>query len=117
MIAPGVQGNVTFATSRPIRADQAMPILEMLLSWTNNTLVWGEGRYTVVPVKDAVAGKLTPRLGPPGLGKGYEVRVFPLRYISPKEMEKLLKPTRAAMPSFRWIPRAACSCSPGRRRS
>ena len=92
VIAPGVQGNVTFATSRPIRADQAMPILEMLLSWTNNTLVWGEGRYTVVPVKDAVAGKLTPRLWPPGLGKGYEVRVFPLRYISPKEMEKLLKP-------------------------
>jgi general secretion pathway protein D len=92
VIAPGVQGNVTFSTSKPIKDDQAMPILEMLLSWTNNTLVWGDGRYTVVPVKDAIAGKLTPRLGPPGIGKGYNVRVFPLRFISPKEMEKLLKP-------------------------
>ena len=92
VIAPGVQGNVTFSTSKPIKDDQAMPILEMLLSWTNNTLVWGDGRYTVVPVKDAISGKLTPRLGPPGIGKGYNVRVFPLRFISPKEMEKLLKP-------------------------
>jgi general secretion pathway protein D len=117
VIAPGVQGNVTFSTSRPIKADQAMPILEMLLSWTNNTLVWGDGRYTVVPVKDAIAGKLTPRLGPPALGKGYEVRVFPLRYISPKEMEKLLKPYARRMPSSRWIPRAACSCWPARRRN
>jgi general secretion pathway protein D len=92
VIAPGVQGNVTFSTSKPIRAEQAMPILEMLLSWTNNTLVWGDGRYTVLPVKDAISGKLTPRVGPIGQGKGYEVRVFPLRYIAPKEMEKLLKP-------------------------
>ena len=92
VIAPGVQGNVTFSTSKPIKDTQAMPILEMLLSWTNNTLVWGDGRYTVVPVKDAISGKLTPRLGPPGIGKGYNVRVFPLRFISPKEMEKLLKP-------------------------
>ena len=91
-IAPNVTGNVTFSTSRPITPEQALPILEMLLSWTNNALVRKEGRYEVLPVKDAIPGNLTPRIAPPNLAKGYEVRVFPLKYISATEMQKLLKP-------------------------
>ena len=69
-----------------------MPILEMLLSWTNNALVRKEGRYEVLPVKDAIPGNLTPRIAPPKLAMGYEMRVFPLKYISATEMQKLLKP-------------------------
>ena len=91
-IAPNVTGNVTFSTSRPITSEQAMPILEMLLAWTNNALVRKEGRYEVLPVKEAIPGNLTPRIAPPNLAKGYEVRVFPLKYISATEMQKLLKP-------------------------
>ena len=91
-IAPNVTGNVTFSTSRPITPEQAMPILEMLLGWTNNTLIKKEGRYEVLPVKDAIAGNLTPRIAPPNIAKGYEVRVFPLKYIAATEMQKLLKP-------------------------
>ena len=91
-IAPSVTGNVTFSTSKPITPEQAMPILEMLLSWTNNTLVRKDGRYEVVPVKDAIPGNLTPRIAPPNIAKGYEVRVFPLKYISATEMQKLIKP-------------------------
>ena len=91
-IAPTVTGNVTFSTARPITAEQAMPILEMLLGWTNNTLVRKEGRYEVVPIKDAIPGNLTPRIAPPHLAQGYEVRAYPLRYISATEMQKLLKP-------------------------
>jgi general secretion pathway protein D len=91
-IAPNVTGNVTFSTSRPITPEQAMPILEMLLSWTNNALVRKEGRYEVLPVKDAIPGNLTPRIAPPKLAMGYETRVFPLKYISATEMQKLLKP-------------------------
>lgn len=91
IIAPNVGGNVTFSTSRPIRADQAMSVLETLLSWTGNTLVYESGRYTVLQLKDALPGKLTPRFG--GVeGRGYEVRVFPLRYVSPTQMANLLKP-------------------------
>ena len=37
-------------------------------------------------------GNLTPRLASPKLADGYEVRVFPLRYVSPSEMAKLLTP-------------------------
>jgi general secretion pathway protein D len=91
-IAPNVGGNVSFSTAKPIRADQAMSVLEMLLSWTGNTVIYKDGRYTVLQIKDALPGNLTPRISPPNLARGYEVRVFPLRYVSPSEMAKLLKP-------------------------
>ncbi len=91
-VAPNVTGNVTFSTSKPITPEQAMPILEMLLSWTNNTLVRKDGRYEVLPVKDAIPGNLTPRIAPPNLAQGYEVRVYPLKYVAATEMQKLLKP-------------------------
>ncbi len=91
-IAPNVGGNVSFSTSKPIRADQAMSVLEMLLSWTGNTLIYKDGRYTVLQIKDALPGNLAPRIAPPNMARGYEVRVFPLRYVSPSEMAKVLKP-------------------------
>ncbi len=91
-IAPNVTGNVTFSTAKPITPAQAMPILQMLLSWTNNALIFKEGRYAVVPVKDAIPGNLTPRIAPAAAAMGYEVRAFPLKYISATQMQKLLKP-------------------------
>ncbi len=90
-IAPNVSGNVTYSTSRPIRREDAMPVLEMLLSWTGNALVREGGRYTVLQAKDAIPGKLTPRIGA-SQQPGYGLRIFPLEYISPSEMAKLLKP-------------------------
>lgn len=92
VIAPGVQGSVTFATSKPISADQAMGVLEMLLAWNNATLVHTNGRWTVLPIAQALPGNLTPRIGPADAARGYEVRVVPLQFISATEMEKLLKP-------------------------
>ena len=92
VIAPGVSGQVTFATAKPIRTDQVMAVLEMLLAWNNATLVYTEGRYNVVPIGQAVKGKLTPRTDAVVDGLGFQVRAFPLRYISAAEMEKLLKP-------------------------
>jgi general secretion pathway protein D len=92
VIAPGVQGNVTFSTARPMRADQALSILEMLLRWNNATLVWEDGRYTVLPVGQAIPGNLTPRMGDPKKARGYEIRAVPLQYISAVEMERVLKP-------------------------
>ncbi|MGB8717546.1 MAG: type II secretion system secretin GspD [Rhodanobacteraceae bacterium] len=92
IIAPGVNGNVSYSTAQPVRTEDAMPILETLLGWTNNTLIFKNGRYTVLPIKQAIPGNLTPRLAPAQVAKGYEVRIFPLHYISPSEMQKLLKP-------------------------
>ncbi|HEU4665617.1 MAG TPA: type II secretion system secretin GspD [Dokdonella sp.] len=90
-IAPNVGGNVTYSTSRPIRREDAMAVLEMLLSWTGNAMVREGGRYTVLQSKDAIAGKLTPRIGATQQ-PGYALRIYPLKYVSPSEMAKLLKP-------------------------
>ncbi len=91
-IVPGVQGNVSFSTSEPVDSSQAIPILETLLSWTNNALVQRDGRYVVMPAKDAVAGNLVPSLNAVAPQAGLQARLFPLRFISANEMQKLIKP-------------------------
>lgn len=92
VIAPGLAGQVTFATAKPISSDQAMGVLEMLLAWNNATLVYRDGRYTVLPVAQAVPGNLVPRTGPVTTAKGYEVRAVPLKYISATAMQEVLTP-------------------------
>ena len=91
-IVPGVEGNISFSTSEPVEQDQALPILETLLSWTHNALVRRSSGYVVLPEKDAVAGNLVPSLGAGTPGDGLQTRLFPLRYISATEMKKLLTP-------------------------
>ncbi len=92
VIAPGVGGQVTFSTAKPVNSDQAMGILEMLLAWNNATLIFQEGRYVVVPTANAVQGNLSPRIGRANAARGYEVRAIPLEFVSATEMEKLLQP-------------------------
>ncbi|MFK2855994.1 type II secretion system secretin GspD [Dyella humi] len=91
-IVPGVQGNISFSTSEPVDSSQAMPILETLLSWTHNALVKTDGRYVVMPEKDAVAGNVAPSLGAVAPAGGLQARLFPLHYIAADQMQKLLKP-------------------------
>jgi len=91
-IVPGVQGNISFSTSEPVDSSQALPILETLLSWTHNALVKRAGGYVVLPEKEAVAGNMVPSLGANAPSGGLQSRLFPLRYISATEMQKLIKP-------------------------
>ena len=91
-ISPKVKGTVTFATSQPVRKDEVLPILQMLLSWTDNALVRRGGGYLVVPVEDAAPGTLVPGLAAVSPGMGYAAQLFPLHYVSADAMQKLLKP-------------------------
>lgn len=91
-IAQGVTGEVTFSTSKPVEKSQALPILQTLLSWTNNAMIRLGDRYVILPANQAVAGQLVPSLGLNQPGGGLSVRLFPLRYIGASEMQKLLKP-------------------------
>ncbi len=91
-IAPGVSGEVTFATARPLTRDQIMPVLEMLLRWNGATLIWREGRYHILPISEAVRGNLVPRSDGPDRARGYEVMAVPLRYIAPSQMAEILTP-------------------------
>jgi general secretion pathway protein D len=92
VIAPGVGGTVTFATARPIKGEQAMAVLEMLLSWSGAALVKKGDSYIVVQTQAAVPGNLSPQVGPLGEARGFDVRAVPLKYISATQMEELLKP-------------------------
>ncbi|MGD2129421.1 MAG: type II secretion system secretin GspD [Lysobacterales bacterium] len=92
VIAPGVGGEVTFSTSKPVSRDQLLPILELLLGWNGATMVYSEGRYNILPVSDAIPGNLAPQIGGVDQAKGYKVLAVPLKYISATEMEKILQP-------------------------
>jgi len=93
VIGPGVSGEVTFSTSRPVNRDQLMPILELLLRWNGATMVFTEGRYHILPVSDAIKGHLFPEMGGSAdRARGYEVRAVPLRFIAASEMAKILEP-------------------------
>jgi general secretion pathway protein D len=92
VIGPGVSGQVTFSTSKPVSRDQLMPILELLLRWNGAAMVFTEGRYHILPVADAVRGTLVPVLSDKALAMGYEVRVVPLEFIGALEMAKILEP-------------------------
>ncbi len=92
VISPGVSGEVTFATAKPLKRDQVMPVLEMLLRWNGATLIWREGQYHVIPIAEAVRGNLVPRFDSARDGIGYEVLVVPLEYIAPAKMAEILEP-------------------------
>jgi len=92
VIGPGVSGQVTFSTSKPVSRDQLMPILELLLRWNGAAMVYTEGRYHILPVSEAVRGNLTPVLSQQAQAMGYEVRVVPLEFIGALEMAKILEP-------------------------
>ncbi|HET7925306.1 MAG TPA: secretin N-terminal domain-containing protein, partial [Rhodanobacteraceae bacterium] len=91
-IASNVGGNVTFSTAKPIHRSEALSVLETLLAANGISLVRENNRYSVVLTKDAIPGRLSPNTLPAASAKGYELRIFPLQYISPSEMAKLLKP-------------------------
>ncbi len=91
-IAQGVKGNVSFSTSKPVNKQQALSILETLLSWTDNAMIKQGNRYVILPANQAVAGKLVPQMRVSQPSSGLSARLFPLRYISATEMQKLLKP-------------------------
>lgn len=92
VVAPGVNGKVTFATAKPVNKTQVLPILEMLLSWNKAAIVEVDGRFHVLPENQAIKGHLTPRVGAVNAKKGYQVLAVPLTYVSPTEMEKILEP-------------------------
>jgi general secretion pathway protein D len=92
VIGPGVSGQVTFSTSKPVSRDQLMPILELLLRWNGAAMVYTQGRYHILPVSEAIRGNLTPVLSRKAQAMGYEVRVVPLEFVGALEMVKILEP-------------------------
>jgi len=94
VLDPGVQGTASLQTGRPLRREHLLPTLETLLRMNNAALISRAGSYQVVPLTNAVQGKVSPQLGETdrALPNGYSVQVVPLRYIGAEEMSKILQP-------------------------
>ena len=92
VIGPGVSGEVTFSTSKPVSREELMPILELLLRWNGATMVYTEGRYHILPVADAIKGHLFPEISAAERARGYQVRAVPLKFISAAQMAIILEP-------------------------
>ena len=96
IIDPKVRGKVNIHTSGVISKEDIFPILETIFEINNIAAVKVGNIYKIIPVKDAKKQPLIPR-------KGKEVedisspdrlvlQIVLMRYVPPKEMEKILKP-------------------------
>ncbi|WP_417361786.1 type II secretion system secretin GspD [Gallaecimonas pentaromativorans] len=92
-IDDGVQGKVSLQTSKPITRDALIPTLDTLLQINGAALVRNNGLYQVVPTGEVSLGGLNPRLKL-SADRGYQMLVWPLKYIGAKEMMKLLEPIK-----------------------
>jgi general secretion pathway protein D len=94
VLHPAVQGVTSLQTGRPLRRDHLIPTLETLLRMNNAAIVYSDGTYEVVPLANAVQGRVVPQLGESGrpLPEGYSVQVVPLQYIGAEEMSNILQP-------------------------
>lgn len=93
-INPKVAGKVSLQTSRPLTEEELLPTLELLLQANNAALIKDGVVYRIEPVASAVSSGNAARLAFPGkqLPVGFQVRIIPLRYVSAKEMQDILKP-------------------------
>lgn len=91
---PKVTGKVTVQTSRPLSRDAVLPTLESILRLHGVVLVKSGNVYKVLPVSEAPAGSIRPRLGasPRRSGGAFGVQIVPLAFVSANEMERILKP-------------------------
>lgn len=93
VIDPAIKGSVSLKTSQPVKRDALLPILEELLKMNGAAMSWDGAMYRVAPLASAMRGGMSPRLAQRGapMMPGYGARIFPLRYISAKEMLKILE--------------------------
>ena len=93
-VHPAVQGTVTLRTSEPIPPSALLQTLETLLRQYGAALVQEGDLYKVMPAAFAIRGSATAQLGSAStpLPRGLSVQVVPLKWVSAREMWKLLEP-------------------------
>lgn len=91
IVDPQVRGEVTVQTSHPLTREQLLPTFETILRMNQAVLVREGNLYKILPAAGALSqAHLAPRLG--GGNLGYQVRIVPLRYVSPIEMQAIIAP-------------------------
>ncbi len=91
-IDPKVTGQVTIQTSRPLKRAELLPTLENLLRLNGAVLLRSDGLYKVMPGAQATRGSPPASVQRVAAARGYGIRVVPLRYVSARELHKLIEP-------------------------
>jgi general secretion pathway protein D len=94
LIDPLVNGAVTLHTTRPVRQDAVLPIVEAVLEQNGAALIRDKGIFKVVPLGAAASASGAPAVGryPSTRRTGYGIQVVPLQHVSAVEIEKILGP-------------------------
>ncbi|MEJ2590042.1 MAG: type II secretion system secretin GspD [Candidatus Thiodiazotropha sp.] len=93
LIDEKVQGVVTIHTTLPVTADAVMPILETILQMNGAALVRNGSVFKIVPMTELKDMAVTPHVGSEVdlLKAGQGVQIVPLKFITAKEMKKILE--------------------------
>ncbi len=88
---------MTVQTSRPLKQEDVLPVLQQVLRASGLSLVDGGGVYRVVASEDASrSGGVPVTVGSGAAGKPavptYNVQVLPLKYVSAAELQHTLDP-------------------------
>jgi len=89
LIDPAVQGVVTINTTIPVSKQDVLPILESILEINQATLVYQDSVYRIIPTANAKKVVTSPTVGDLWRS-GHGIQVVPLKYVSAKEMQKIL---------------------------
>jgi general secretion pathway protein D len=95
VIDPAVGGRITVQTTRPVPAEDLVPVLDAVLRMNGAALVQSGDLFRVVPIDQALTSGPMPEVRPlPGArsDRGFGVRVVPLRFVAATELAPLLEP-------------------------
>jgi general secretion pathway protein D len=94
VIDPTVGGRITIQTTRPLPAEDLVPVLDSVLRMNGAALVQTGDLFKVVPIDQALTAGPMPELRPlPNAGApGFGVQVVPLQFVSATELGALLEP-------------------------
>jgi general secretion pathway protein D len=96
-IDPKVQATVTVQTSRPLRQQDVLPVLQEVLRASGLTLVASDGIYRLLASEDAARSGAVPitvgsSAAANATARPYNIQILPLKYVAATELEHTLEP-------------------------
>jgi general secretion pathway protein D len=94
VIDPTVGGRITVQTTRPVPAEDLVPVLDAVLRMNGAALVQTGDLFRVVPIDQALTSGPMPEVRPlpRARARGFGVQVVPLRFVAASELAPLLEP-------------------------
>lgn len=93
VVDPGVQGQISLATTQPVSKDAMIDAFEAALAVSDAAIVQRGPLFKIVPLSEAISSgapvsvpSVTPR------GPGVRVQVVELRFTAAEEMRNILEP-------------------------